>query len=69
MSRATSARTIRNAILGKTGIESTLVFDGRNYFYKTEGGRYYIYITISGEHRRIEKARYDMIKEKYGRKA
>ena len=54
-----STRKIKFNIVGNTGIENTLKFNGKNYVYKTKGGRFYMFITELGERRRISEEKYN----------
>lgn len=63
--KMTSAKTIRDTILGKRGIANTLVSDPKcyTYGYKTKGGHYYMWMSATGERVRIsEKEYYGMTK-------
>ena len=59
--KITSAKEIRKDFFGENAVEVKNIKNkfGMNYAYKTKGGRYYLIITHTGEHRRISKKDYE----------
>lgn len=58
----TSAKEIRNNIFGKNAVETKTIktpYEAYNYAYKTKGERYYLYISETGERRRISEENYN----------